>query len=193
MRTLVFLSLCLCLGLSSASADYVDPYGLPSGSRTMYLATQEAIVSGESIEAFDFANDEVIFAAYAEQVSAGLADLVFFELHPDSLFQYLRAPEGSDGFDRALIAQLGAVELEDVSNIEDVEFAVTLPAVNGDTYVILQIQLGELPEITAVKFRITVLDETQVSFDWVLQPSGSLYFEPSSIGDMNFGELKRHW
>ncbi len=194
MRTIAFLWLLLWLWLPQpAAADYIDPYGLPSGSASLNLATQAAIASGESVEAFDFTDAEMILAPYMDHMSTGLADLVFFELHPDSIFHYFRAPEGGDGFDRALIAELGPVDLEDLTRIEDVEFAVTAPVVDGDTYVMLQIQAEALPETTAVKFRVTLLGDTQTDFDWVLQPSGSLYFVPSASETMDFGELKRRW
>ncbi len=176
-----------------AGADYVDPYGLPSGSASLVLASQADIAGGANVEAFDFAEAQVLDAPYQDHVSGGLADLVFFELHPDSADHYLRAPEGDDGFDRLLLAHLGPLELTEVHHMEDAELQVTVPAVDGDAYVMFQIQAEAQPETTAVKFRLTYLSEVRADFDWAWQPNGSLHFVPSASEAMDFGNLKTLW
>lgn len=190
-RALILLALALWPAL--VVADYVDPYGLPSGSASLALATQSAIQSGEPVEAYDFAAPELLEAAYLDQVNAGIADLVFFELEPEGEIQYLRPFEGADGFDRLLIASLGSVDLAEIAGMEDVELGSHVEAVPGDSYVLLQIREGFEPETTAVKFRVTATDGAALSFDWAWQPNGSLYFVPSAAEVTSFGELKSRW
>ncbi|MBC8367452.1 hypothetical protein H8E52_08580 [bacterium] len=189
MRVLLLLMLIPAL----AAADYVDPYGLPSGSASLALATQEDIGGGFSVEAFDFATAEVLSDAYIDHVSRGIGDLIFFELEFGSADSYLRAPEGTDGFDRSLIGHLGPLDLGEIQHMVDVELSVTALAVEGDAYVLLQIQAEALPETTAVKFRLSNLSADQIQFDWAWQPNSSRYFEPSPAESMDFGELKRIW
>ncbi len=189
MRALLLLLLLPAL----AAADYVDPYGLPSGSASLALASQADIAGGANVEAFDFAAAQVLDAPYQDHVGEGLADLLFYELHPDSADHYLRAPEGDDGFDRALIAHLGPLDLTEIHHMEDADLSVTVPAVDGDAYVMVQIRAEAQPETTAVKFRLTNLSETQADFDWAWQPNGSDYFVPSASEAMSFGRLKALW
>ncbi len=189
MKALLILLLLPALAL----ADYVDPYGLPSGSSSLALATQENIASGNDIEAFDFATAEVLSDSYIEHVSSGLGDLIFFELDSGSTEHYLRAPEGIDGFDRSIIGHLGPLSLDEIQHMDDVELSVTALAVDGDAYVLLQIQVEAEPETTAVKFRLTSLSAGQIQFDWAWQPNGSRYFMPSPAESMDFGELKQIW
>jgi len=178
---------------AAARAEYVDPYGLPSGSAELALATQAAILSGASVEGYDFAGPELIEAPYVDQVAAGLVDLLFVELSAENDTLYLRAPEGADQFDRFFIADLGPVDLAEVDSMEDVELTSHVPATLGDTYVLLQFRENAQPEITAVKFRVTGLEAASVHFDWAWQPNGSLYFVPSAAEPLSFGELKPRW
>jgi hypothetical protein len=189
MKTLLLLLLIPII----AVADYVDPYGLPSGSSSLILATQDNIGGGNDIEAFDFATAEIRYEPYIEHVSGGLSDLIFFELESGSAELYLRAPEGSDGFDRSIIGHLGPLALDEIQHMDDVELSVTALAVDGDAYVLLQIQAEAQPETTAVKFRLTNLNAGQIHFDWAWQPNGSRYFMPSPAEVMDFGTLKRSW
>lgn len=176
-----------------AAADYIDPWGLPSGSGALALATQDAIQGGDPVEGYDFAAGEVLEASYVEQVAAGLADLLFVELDAEDPVRYLRAPEGEDGFDRAFIARLGAMELAEVQSMEGLELETHVEAAAGECYVLLQRREGEDPETTAVKFRLSALDGTTASFDWVWQPNGSLHFVPSAAAPASFSRLKTLW
>jgi len=176
-----------------AIGDYVDPYGLPSGSASLILATQDDIGDGADVEAFDFASAEVISDTYIDHVNTGIGDLIFFELEFGSADSYLRAPEGTDGFDRSFIAHLGPLDLDEIQHMEDVELSVTALAVDGDAYVLLQVQAEAQPETTSVKFRLSNLSAGQIQFDWAWQPNGSPYFIPSPAESMDFGELKQIW
>ena len=176
-----------------AAADYQDPYGLPSGSVSLALATQDSIQNGGLVEGIDFAEGVVITGTYIELVEGGEADLIFFDLdHEIEGFQ-LRAPEGTDFFDRALIDSIGEVDLESVTGMDDQELSVHKGADEDCTYVLLQIREGAEPEATAVKFRIMLLADDRLEMNWVWQPNGSMNFTPSATSLRSLGEVKRSW
>ena len=186
-------ALILLLLAPVAAADYQDPYGLPSGSASLALATQDSIQDGGLVEGFDFAEGVVITGTYVELVEGGEADLIFFDLDDEIEGFQLRAPEGTDLFDRALIDSIGEVDLESVTGMDGLELSVHKEAGEDCTYVLLQIREGAEPETTAVKFRITLLEDDRLELDWAWQPNGSMNFTPSAVGLRSLGEVKRSW
>ena len=77
-----------------AAADYLDPWGLPSGTATLRLATQDSIVAGGHVQGIDFATGSIdSLNTYLAAVLAGAVDLLFVELVPGESAHWLRAPE----------------------------------------------------------------------------------------------------
>ncbi|MDP6418758.1 MAG: hypothetical protein QF492_01080 [Candidatus Krumholzibacteria bacterium] len=185
MRALWLLLIAL-----AASADYVDPWGLPSGSDSLEVATLDSIQNGSTVEGFDFFTGTSRNAPYLDFIFGKEVDLLPVELAPGSV--YLRAPEGEDFYDRALIARAdaGFTDLESVASMEDVELGALAEAEEDGIYLLLQIREGESPESTAVKFQVKSLDENTLVFDWVFQPNGTMDFIPSSLRSGSFSEIK---
>jgi len=187
----------LLLLAASAAADYQDPFGLPSGSATLGLATQDSIQNNGEVEGLDVATGEVLAGSYLDLVQEGEVDLVFFDLDPESPGLQLRALEGDDYFDRLLIFSFAdslgtTAPLESVTGAEGegVEWAVHEEALEGCCYLLLQLQEGAEPEVTAVKFRITLLEDESLELDWVWQPNGSMDFVPSAALESSLGSVK---
>ncbi len=188
---------CLILGAPAAQADYIDPWGLPSGSATLQLALQDSILSGAPVQALDFTSGSVeSLLTYLEIVDAGVADLLFVELEVGEAEHWLRAPEDPlYQLDRYLIAGLGPMALEDVENMLDAEGEPLILerfglAVQGDAFVMLQIDAAAQPETTAVKLVVTELSDSTVSFDWVWQPNGERSFVPTSTEGSSLSAVK---
>jgi hypothetical protein len=175
----------------------MDPWGLPSGSATLRLATQDSIIFGAPVQAFDFSSGNVeSLLTYSEIVAAGVADLVFVELESGEAEHWLRTPEDPlHQLDRHLLAGLGPVALEDVTDMLDpegeplplVRFVLAAP---GEAYVMLQIDNAAQPETTAVKLAVTALSDSTMSFDWVWQPNGEREFVPTSTETRSFSAVK---
>ncbi len=178
-------------------ADYIDPWGLPSGSATLPLLTQTEIASSNDVQGFDFAAGAVIDTTnYSELVLEGVVDLLFVELVPGESQHFLRAPEDQDYFDRSLIYRFeDGRTIDQIAGTRD-EDGLSVPwerfgAVEADfTYVLLQIQTGASPETTAVKLGVTAVDGESVSFDWVWQPNGSDAFIPSPVTTSTLSTVK---
>ena len=188
------------LGAATARADYLDPWGLPSGSATLRLATQDSIQAGGRVQAFDFATGTVdSLASYLELVLGGAADLLFVELVPGEGAHWLRAPEDPlYQSDQPLLADLGAQPLAAVADLLDPEgdpllLTSFVEATAGHAYALLQVQRGAEPETTAVKLAITTLGDSLISFDWVWQPNGSREFIPTAAARGNFGAIKARY
>jgi len=179
-------------GSAFTQGGYSDPWGLPSGSATLKLATQAAIAAGAAVQGFDFATGSVDSThSYMELIQAGTVDLVFFELHPDSSRAYFRAPEDANLFDRYLIASLAdSVDLAGITHMQGVWLDRFAPVQEGWAYVMLQEQAGSEPAESAVKLEVSALADSSVSFDWVWQPNGSLVFVPSSTETRSLSALK---
>ena len=178
---------------TAAAADHQDPYGLPSGSASLALATQDSIQGGGIVEGFDFYGSAVLTGTYAELVEGGEVDLIFFDLDPGSEGFQLRGPEGRDFFDRELLSSLGVAVLDTMSSMESDTLYVHREACEGCGYYLLQIREGADPEATAVKFRITHLGVDDIELDWAWQPNGSMEFAPSPVAERSLGEVKRTW
>ncbi len=183
---------CLLGGAATLRADYVDPWGLPSGSASLKLATQEAIALGDTVQGFDFATGSVDSSgSYAEIIAGGTVDLVFFELDPDSTRPFFRSPEDIHSFDRYLVVGFeDSLALEEIVHMEGVELIRFAPVEDGFAFVLLQIQQHQTPETTAVKLEVTSLGDSTVAFDWVWQPNGSRQFIPTAAGECSLSELK---
>lgn len=191
----VLCILALALGgarVADSLDDYTDPWGLPSGSGSLALATQDSIASGADIEGFDFATGTVVdTSGYMGILAAGVVDLLFFELASDPEHLYFRAPEDEDAFDRYLIASLGdTVGIDEIASMAGVELERFVTVEAGFIYVLLQIQADAAVETTAVKLEVTSLSETSVSFNWVWQPNGSLEFIPTAVEETSLSRLK---
>ncbi len=191
------LACCLLLLAQLTFADYVDPWGLPSGSATLRLASQDSIIAGALVHSFDFSSGRVeSLLTYSETVVTGVADLVFVELESGETVHWLRAPENPQyQLDQHLIAGLGEVELEEITDLLDDEgLPIVLErfvlAVMGEAYVMLQIDAVAQPETTAVKLAVTALSDSTVSFDWVWQPNGELNFAPTATATRSFSAIK---
>lgn len=203
MRTALVALLLLLAALfsaASARADYLDPWGLPSGSATLRLATQDSIQSGGRVQAFDFATGTVdSLASYLALVLGGAADLLFAELVPSEGAHWLRPPEDPlYQNDQPLLADLGALPLDAVTDMLDAEgdpLALTsfAQATAGHAYALLQVQRGAEPETTAVKLAITALGDSLVTFDWAWQPNGSREFVPTTAGHSSVGAIKARY
>lgn len=187
-------------GAATARADYLDPWGLPSGSATLRLATQDSIQSGGRVQAIDFATGTVdSLASYLALVLGGVADLLFVELVPGEGTHWLRAPEDPlHQSDQPLLADLGALPLDAVTDMLDGEgdpLALTsfAAATAGHAYALLQVQRGAEPETTAVKLAITALGDSLVAFDWAWQPNGGREFVPTSAARGSLGALKSRY
>lgn len=191
------IALLLILLAAVAGADYVDPWGLPSGSATLELALQDSILFAAPVQAFDFSLGEVeSLSTYAELVAAGVADLVFVELESGEPEHWLRAPEDPQyQLDRHLIVGLGPVALDEIDDMLDAEglplvlerFVLAAP---GEAYLMLQIDADAQPETTAVKLAVTALSDSTVSFDWVWQPNGERLFVPTSTEARSLSAVK---
>jgi hypothetical protein len=199
MRALALVALAL-LALATpgaARADYLDPWGLPSGTATLRLATQDSIVGGGRVQGIDFATGSIdSLSTYLGAVLAGAADLLFVELVPGEAAHWLRAPEDPLYLlDQPFIADLGERPLGAVADMLDdegdpvplVSFAT---AVLGHAYALLQVQAGAVPETTAVKFAVTALADSALSFDWAWQPNGTREFIPTSSRASSLGAIK---
>jgi hypothetical protein len=173
-----------------APADYLDPYGLPSGTATLKLIEQADIPAGLPVQGFDFASGTVdSLHSYDELTAAGEADLVFLAWAGDTL---LRAPEDTEGFDRALIADLGdTVALAQIAHMEGVPLAVLVSAVLDHAYALLQIQTDAPIETTAVKLAVIARGDSTITFDWTWQPNGELRFVPVATDARSLGAIKR--
>ncbi len=187
----------LLLTAPAALADYIDPWGLPSGSATLRIATQELILAGENVESFDFTTGTLLDDhSYLDLVAAGVADLLFVELVPGETDHWLRAPEDPVHLlDRPLIADVGEEPLETVTDLLDDEGAPLelLPfaaAAEGHAYVMLQIDAAAAIETTAVKLAVTALSDSTVSFDWAWQPNGEWEFVPVSTEASSLSAIK---
>ena len=180
-----------------AAADYLDPWGLPSGTATLRLATQDSIVGGGRVQSIDFATGGVdSLSSYLGTVLAGAADLLFVELAPSEPAHWLRAPEDPVYLlDRPLIADLGQRALGEVADMRG-EDGAPLPLLSfatatlGHAYALLQVQAGAAPETTAVKFAVTALDAASLSIDWAWQPNGSREFVPVASAATSLGTIK---
>lgn len=187
----------LLLLATAVRADYVDPWGLPSGSATLSIATQELILSGEPVEAFDFTGGALMNElGYLDLVAEGVADLLFVELVVGEQEHWLRAPEDPvHVLDRLLIADVGEETLESVTDMLDDEgqprelLAMTT-ASEGHAYVMLQIDAAAAIETTAVKLAVTALSDTTVTFDWAWQPNGEREFVPVSTEASSLSAIK---
>jgi len=203
MRRALVAQLLLLAALLSAApgrADYLDPWGLPSGSATLRLATQDSIQADGRVQAFDFATGAVdSLSDYLGLVLGGVADLLFVELVPGEAAHWLRAPEDPIyQSDQPLLADAGALPLEAIANLLDAEgdplpLASFATATAGHAYALLQVQRGAEPETTAVKLAITALGDSLISFDWVWQPNGSREFVPTSAASGSLGAIKAHY
>ncbi len=198
MMRFALLACCLLLLAPLARADYVDPWGLPSGSATLRLATQDSIMAGALVHSFDFSSGQVeSLLTYMETVVAGVADLIFVELETDETEHWLRAPEDPQyQLDRNLIAGLGVMELNEIPDILDDEGVPIVMqrfvlAAMDEAYAMLQIDAAAQPEITAVKLAVTALSDSTVSFDWVWQPNGEWSFvPPTKTATRSFSAVK---
>ena len=189
-----YLALCLAIIAAFALTEYVDPWGLPSGTATLKLASQQAIGSGAKVHGFDFASGAVdSLHSYLEIVALGEIDLIFFELHPDSSRYFLRAPEDSDEFDRDLIVSLAdSLDLEAMASMPDSLLLTRfVPAQEGHAYLLLQIRAGAAVETTAVKFELSALADSSATFNWVWQPNGSREFIPTATREQSLSAIKR--
>ena len=204
MRRAVALLLALTLlalaAAGSARADYLDPWGLPSGTATLRLATQDSIVGGGRVQGIDFATGSIdSLSTYLEAVLAGALDLLFVELVPGEATHWLRAPEDPIYLlDRPFIADLGERPLGAVADMLDDEGAPVpllsfATATLGHAYALLQVQAGATPETTAVKFALTALADSTLSFDWAWQPNGTREFIPVGTASTSFGAVKAHY
>ncbi|MBM4117710.1 hypothetical protein FJ251_08190 [bacterium] len=185
---------------ASARADYVDPWGLPSGSASLRLATQDSIQSGGRVQAIDFATGAVdSLASYLALVLGGVADLLFVELVPGESAHWLRAPEDPVyQNDQPLLVDLGVLPLAAVADMLDdagdpLPLASFAAAAAGHAYALLQVQRGAEPETTAVKLAITALGDSLVAFDWAWQPNGSREFIPTPAATTSLGALKARY
>ncbi len=196
----VALAACALLALAATGApraDYLDPWGLPSGTATLRLATQDSITGGGRIQGIDFATGSVdSLRDYLGLVRAGAADLLFVELAPGEPAHWLRAPEDPLYLlDQPLIADLGQRPLGEVADMLDEEGA-PLPLVSfataalGHAYALLQVQAGAAPETTAVKFAVTALDAASLTLDWAWQPNGTREFIPVAGAKTSLGAIK---
>ncbi|MCB1164153.1 MAG: hypothetical protein R3C71_08410 [Candidatus Krumholzibacteriia bacterium] len=190
-----------CLALATAvRADHVDPWGLPSGSAALRLATQDSIQTNGLVQGMDFAAGQVdSLSGYLDLVMAGLADLVYVELEAGETEHWLRAPEDPGTlFDRVLIADLGERGIDTVADMLDElgapvaleRFAIAAP---GHSYALLQVQAGAAIETTAVKIEVTALADSLVSFDWAWQPNGTRTFIPTASEPTSFGAVKARY
>ena len=180
----------------AASAQYEDPWGLPSGSATLQLATQAEIATG-AVQAFDFAlGGADVYGNYGQVVSLGIADLLFVELVEGEASHWFRAPEDLNFFDRELIFALeDSLDIGEIVGLRDEQgaepawerFAAVEP---GFAYLLLQIQAGASPETTAVKLEITAVGAESVEFDWSWQPNGSDNFVPTPVSRSSLGAVK---
>lgn len=196
---LVLAAGCL-LALAAAGApraDYLDPWGLPSGTVTLRLATQDSITGGGKIHGFDVAAGSVdSLSDYLGLVEAGAVDLLFVELAEGEAAHWLRAPEDPLYLlDRPLIADLGEQPLATIADLLDetgdpVALASFVPAVLGHAYGLLQVQAGAAPETTAVKFAVTALDAAALTIDWAWQPNGTREFIPTRSAASSWGAIK---
>jgi len=180
-----------------AAADYFDPWGLPSGTATLRLATQDNIVGGGRVQSIDFATGNVdSLNSYLAGVLAGAADLLFVELVPGESPHWLRAPEDPLYLlDQPFLADLGERPLGGVVDMldeqgEPVPLVSFAPAVLGHAYALLQVQAGADPETTAVKFEVTALADSTLSFDWAWQPNGSREFIPTAGAAASLSAIK---
>jgi hypothetical protein len=180
-----------------ARADYLDPWGLPSGTATLRLATQDSIVGGGRVQGIDFATGTVdSLSDYLALVEAGLVDLLVVELVPGESAHWLRAPEDPVYLlDQRFLADLGERPLDEVADMLD-EGGAPLPLVSfatpslGHAYALLQVQLGAAPETTAVKFAVTALADSALTIDWAWQPNGTREFIPVSSPAASLGAIK---
>lgn len=187
------LALAMLLGLAgpASRADYQDPGGLPSGTATLKLATQDAIADSAAIHALDVATGTVDSTRhYLDLVAAGEADLLLVELAGQD-GAWLRAPEDALLFDRDLVDSLGPdVALADVAGMDDAGLTAFAGACEGCAYVMLQIQAGADPETTAVKFAVVALGDSTATVDWVWQPNGTFDFIATATARRSFGAVK---
>lgn len=180
------------LRIAGSQDDYTDPWGLPSGTGTLSLATQDDITTGAAIEGFDFATGAVVDTpSYMEILAAGEVDLLFFELASDPERHYFRAPEDADAFDRYLVASLiDTIGIDEIASMAGIELDRFMAVEEGFAYVLLQIQANAAVETTAVKFEVTSLSDSSVSFNWVWQPNGSRHFIPTASEESSVSGLK---
>jgi hypothetical protein len=180
-----------------ARADYLDPWGLPSGTATLRLATQDSIVGGGRVQGIDFATGSIdSLSDYLALVEAGLVDLLLVELVSGESVHWLRAPEDPVYLlDQPFLADLGVRPLSQVADMLD-EDGDPVPLVSfatpslGHAYALLQVQLGAVPETTAVKFAVTALGDSTLTFDWAWQPNGTRDFVPVGSADTSVGAIK---
>lgn len=192
------LALLLLCGLAAPStAQYIDPWGLPSGSAEMALVYQDSIDTGAAVDGFDFAGGEVIADQDYDEISeGGIVDLVYLEITPGEDAHYLGAPDGGENFDRLTMYALGPdLELDEVENCYDesgvlLEMSSFVLAEAGGVYLCLQVDAAG--DTTVAKFKLTTLEDDVIAFDWVWQPNGSFFFipPPPATETSSFGRIK---
>ncbi|MCP4547662.1 MAG: hypothetical protein GY835_14475 [bacterium] len=184
IRSVALLLLCLgCLFSLAIAEGYEDENGLPSGTTTLKWITQADIDGLVDVHGFDFATATVdSLQDYNALSDAGIADLVLIEIISAPGAMYLGAPEGGASYDKPHIHSLGSgLLLEDIENTladngEPHTFINFEPAEPDFAYLLAHVDSET--DTTWVKFLVTDLTATHITFDWVWQPNGDTVFVP---------------